>query len=47
MRVKVWMLLAVLIGNLALGACAPLVGAGAVVAADEIKEQEDGGDGLF
>ena len=41
---KIWMALALMIG---LGACAPLVGAGAVVAADEIEEREDGDDGLF
>lgn len=30
-----------------LGACAPLIGAGALVVADTIAEDENGGDGLF
>ena len=46
MTSKIWILLAVL-SALGTSACAPLVGAGAVVAADEIKEREDGDDGLF
>jgi hypothetical protein len=30
-----------------LSACGPLVGAGAVVAADTVVEEEEGGEGLF
>lgn len=30
-----------------LSACGPLVGAGAVVAADKVVEEKEGGDGLF
>jgi len=30
-----------------LSACGPLVGAGAVVAADTVAEEEQGGEGLF
>lgn len=30
-----------------LAGCAPLIGAGAIVAADEIAERERGGQGLF
>jgi len=30
-----------------LSACGPLVGAGAVVAADTVVEEQEGGEGLF
>ena len=36
------------LGLMCLSGCTPLlVGAGAVVVADEVVEQEQGGDGLF
>ena len=39
---------AALIGSLALSACAPLlVGGGAAVVADQVAEDQQGGDGLF
>ncbi len=39
--------LGLLVAVLATGACAPLVIGGAVVLADEVVEQDQGGDGLF
>ena len=39
--------LGLLLGMLATSACAPLVVGGAVVLADEVVEQDQGGDGLF
>ena len=30
-----------------LSACGPLIGAGAIVAADEVVEETEGGEGLF
>jgi hypothetical protein len=39
--------LVALLGLLTLASCGPLIGAGAVVAADEYQEREDGDDGLF
>ena len=39
--------LAALIALLLLASCGPLVGAGVAVGADEIAEEDDGGDGLF
>ena len=45
---EILMGLAVLaLGSTLLSACAPAVGAGAVVAADAIAEEEDNDDGLF
>jgi hypothetical protein len=39
---------AALIASLALTACAPLlVGGGAAVVADQVAEDQNGGDGLF
>lgn len=46
MKKAIWITLA-LCGTLLTSACAPLIGAGAVVAADKAVENEDGGDGLF
>lgn len=39
--------LAALIALLLLASCGPLVGAGVAVGADEIAEEDNGGDGLF
>lgn len=39
--------LTVLLALLLLASCGPILGAGAVVAADEAEEREDGDDGLF
>lgn len=39
--------LAALFALLLATACGPLIGAGAVVGADEIAEEDEGGDGLF
>ncbi|WP_397542440.1 hypothetical protein [Roseovarius salis] len=37
-----------LVGALpALSACGPAIGAGAIVATDEVVEEKEGGDGLF
>ena len=44
---KTWMAIALLTGVTGLSACGPLVGAGAVVAADKIAEEENGDEGLF
>ncbi|MEQ9674821.1 MAG: hypothetical protein RLO10_10195 [Roseovarius indicus] len=44
---KVWCVLARTCTLPVLSACAPLIGAGAVVAADEIAEQENNDEGLF
>lgn len=44
---RIWILLALLGSTTALQACAPAIGAGAIVAADQIVEEEEGGDGLF
>lgn len=46
MRLRIWLALAV--AALGLSGCTPLVvGGAAVVVADEVLEQESGGDGLF
>lgn len=39
--------LAALLTLLLLASCGPLVGAGVAVGADQIAEEDDGGDGLF
>ena len=39
--------LAALITLLFITACGPIFGAGVAVGADQIAEEEDGGDGLF
>jgi hypothetical protein len=39
--------LTALLALMLVASCGPLIGAGAVVAVDEAKEREDGGDGLF
>ncbi len=44
---KLWIALALSASLPALSACGPLVGAGAVVAADEAVEETEGGEGLF
>ncbi|WP_167853564.1 hypothetical protein [Roseovarius aestuariivivens] len=44
---RFWLSLAFLGSMTALQACAPAIGAGAVVAADQIIEEEEGGDGIF
>ncbi len=48
MQKTVWMVLAAVVTTAVLSGCAPLLigGAGAVVA-DEVIEQDQGGDGLF
>ncbi|WP_309664111.1 hypothetical protein [Tabrizicola sp.] len=48
MQITLWKAVAVLLAVTTLTACAPLLigGAGAVVA-DEVIEQDQGGDGLF
>lgn len=48
MRLTLWKVLLAVTVTAALPACGPLlVGGGAAVVADEIAEQEQGGDGLF
>lgn len=48
MRMTLWKILLVVTITAPLPACGPLlVGGGAAVVADEIAEQEQGGDGLF
>lgn len=48
MTIRKITLLGLLLGLLATSACAPLVvGGAAAVVADEVVEQEKGGDGLF
>jgi hypothetical protein len=48
MRRTLWKALAALSIVIALPACAPLlIGGGAAVVADEVVEQDRGGDGLF
>ena len=48
MRTTVWRALAALITIATLGACAPLlIGGGAAIVADEVIEQDQGGDGIF
>ncbi len=47
MQPKLWIALSLLLSGSALSACGPAIGAGAVVAADAIAEEEDGDDGLF
>lgn len=45
---RTYLIALTLAGSLpALTACGPLVGAGAVVAADTVVEEEEGGEGLF
>lgn len=45
---KPWLGLAVLMAGLLASGCAPLViGGAAAVVADEVVEQDKGGDGLF
>lgn len=44
---KFWTVLALTCTLPVLTSCAPLIGAGAVVAADEIAEQENNDEGLF
>ncbi|MGG7644184.1 hypothetical protein ACQ5SP_05170 [Rhodovulum sp. YNF3179] len=46
MRKTIWIVLSLAIGGVGLTGCAPLIGAGAIVAADELAER-DGDDGLF
>lgn len=51
MTPKFWIALALIAVGFAQSGCAPVaaaaVGAGAIVMADEAKEEEDGDDGLF
>lgn len=47
MRAGTIFMFALLVGSMGLSACAPLIGAGAVVAADKVEEDKTGGDGLF
>jgi hypothetical protein len=48
MRMTLWKALAALMITATLSACAPLlIGGGAAVVADEVVEQDQGGDGLF
>jgi hypothetical protein len=48
MRLTLWKALVALSIVTALPACAPLlIGGGAAVVADEVVEQDQGGDGLF
>jgi hypothetical protein len=48
MQTTTWKALAALITIATLSACAPLlIGGGAAVVADEVVEQDQGGDGLF
>ena len=45
---KLWVALALVVASIAVSGCVPLaVGAGAVVVADEIIEDDRGGDGLL
>jgi hypothetical protein len=45
MRTK--MMMAALLGCLALASCGPLLVGGGVIVADQIAEDKEGGDGLF
>lgn len=48
MRMKYWLILALAAAPAILSGCAPVViGAAGAVVADEVMEQEKGGDGLF
>ena len=47
MKPRVWAILALLLSVPVLSACGPLIGAGAVVAADKVVEEENGDEGLF
>ena len=47
MTMRKMSILGLLVAMLATSACAPLVVGGAVVLADEVVEQDQGGDGLF
>ncbi len=51
MKLKLWITLAIFGSSTALSGCVPLLiagaGAGAVVAADSVNENKQGGDGLF
>ena len=42
MRLKLITICALLVGGLTLSACAPLIGAGAVIIADDAAEREGG-----
>lgn len=48
MNRKILIVLALVAGNTLLTGCGPLIiGAAAVVVADEVAERKNGGDGLF
>ena len=48
MQMKLKTLIAAMLAAATLSACAPLiVGGGAALVADEVAENENGGDGLF
>ncbi len=47
MQNTIWKVLTVIAAMAALSACAPLIGGGAAVVADQVAEDENGGDGLF
>ncbi len=48
MRKDTWISAVLLAASLALSGCAPLlVGGGAAVVADQVAEDQNGGDGLF
>lgn len=48
MRNGLWLILALAAAGFGVSGCAPLViGAAGAVVADEVMEQESGGDGLF
>lgn len=46
MTKKFWIILTFIAGSVALSGCGPAIGAGAVIAADKVAE-EDGDEGLF
>lgn len=48
MQTKLWLILVLVAAGAGVSGCAPLViGGAAAVVADEVMEQESGGDGLF
>jgi hypothetical protein len=48
MRKNPWIAAVLLVASLSLSACAPLIfGGGAAVVADQVAEDQNGGDGLF
>lgn len=47
MKTALWFVLAAMLSSVTLTGCGPLLGAAGAVAADEVVEDDKGGDGLF